>query len=222
MSYKHRNTTKVYSSSCNEGKKEILGLNSLKNRLEKDYFSEIDISNSKVCCEENNLVIELFCPLSLHEVLYHIQQGNWGSHGPHWVNNGLSLLNLHMQEIRELNGTFIDVEELSLQLKDCTIIIKKIGPESVEHQLDTILSVLAENYVYLTRHLSMTPIEIFVPVYEEVETDCATVRMVAPNQIDDKGYYNYWGLYFEAEDEALIYDLNNKKIIRGDLNLLNQ
>ncbi|QBA64349.1 hypothetical protein [Muriicola soli] len=221
MSHKYKNT-KVYISSCTKGKQEVLGLSSLKNQLEKDYFSKIDISNSKVCCEENNLVIELYCPMGLHEVLFHIQQGNWGSHGPHWVNNGLSLLNLYMQEIRELNGTFIDVEELAIQLKDCTIIIKKIGPESVEKQLDTILSVLAENYVHLTRHLTMTPMEIFVPVYEEVETDNAILRLVGPNMIDEKGYYNYWGLYFESDEEALIYDLNNKKIIRGDLNLLDQ
>lgn len=221
MPHRQRNT-KVYFSSCKEGKKEALGLTSLKNRLEKDYFSHIEISNSTVCCEENNLVIELYCPLSLHEVLYHIQQGTWGSNGPHWVNNGLTLLNLHMQEIRALNGTFIDVEELSFQLKDCTIVIKKIAAESVENQLDTILSVLAENYVYLTRHMSMTPMEIFIPVYEEVESDNAMLRFVGPNQIDEKGYYNYWGLYFESDEEALIYDLKSKNIIRGDLNLLNQ
>ena len=213
---------KVFISSCKEGKKELLGLSTLNSRLEKDYFSRIDISNSKVCCEENNLVVEMQCPLGLHEVLFHIQQGTWGSYGPQLVNSGPPLLHDLMQEIRDLNGTFIDVEELSIQLADCSIIIKKIAPKSVENQLDTILNVLAENYVHITDHMSMTPMEIFIPVYEEVETHNATVRLVGSNEIDERGYYTYWGLYFESDEEALIYDIKNKKIIPGDLSLLNQ
>ncbi len=213
--------TKLFISSCREGKKEILGVHSLTRQLEKEYFSTITIRNSTVCCEENNLVLEMKCPLSLHEVLFHMQQGTWGSCGLNLVSTGLPLLSKYMQEIRELNGAFIDVEELSLQLKDCAITIKKIAPESVEIQLDTILTVLAENYMHITRNLSATPMEIFVPVYEEVEMEDTILRLVGPQTLNDQGYYFYWGLYFEEEDEALIYDLKNKVIIPGDLDLFN-
>jgi hypothetical protein len=211
---------RLYISSCEDVRKEITGISTLIRDLERDYFSKVSISNSTVCCEENNLVIELQCPMELHEVLYHMQQGNWGSRGPNLVQTGLPLLNLHMQSIREQNATFIDVEELSFQLKNCSIIIKKIAPESVENQLDIILSTLAENYVHITRDLSATPTEVFIPVYEEMETEDAMVRQVGPTDINDAGYFLYWGLYFETEEEALIYDLRNKKIIPGDLNLL--
>lgn len=203
------------------GSRDIFGLESLKNSLEKDYFSHVTIRNSVVCCEQNNLVIELNCELSLHEVLYHIQQGTWGTDQPMLINKGLTVLSKHMQSIRDLNNTFIDVEELSFILKDCSIIIKKLGPESVEHQLDTILSTLAENYVYITRHLSETPAEIFIPVYEEVSSGDHVTRLAGPLRIDQNGYYSYWGLYFEKDTEAVIYDLKDKNIISGDLNLLN-
>jgi len=208
-------------TSRNKRNTDILGLESLKNSLEKDYFSDVSIRNSTVCCEQNNLVIELNCALGLHEVLYHIQQGTWGTGQPMIVNKGLTVLSQHLQSIREINNTFIDVEEVSFLLKDCSIIIKKLGPESVEHELDAILSALAENYVYLTRHLSETPTEIFIPVYEEVCSEEHITRLAGPLRIDEKCYYSYWGLYFERDTEAVIYDLKDKSIISGDLNLLN-
>jgi hypothetical protein len=219
----HRsNKVKAQFTSRNKGNRDVIGLESLKNSLEKDYFSNVTIRNSKVCCEQNNLVIELSCPLDLHEVLYHIQQGTWGTNEPMLVNKGLTVLSQHMQSIREINNAFIDVEELSFLLQDCSIIIKKLGPESVEHQLDTILSTLAGNYVYLTRHLSETPSEIFIPVYEEVSSGDHVTRFAGPRRIENKGYYSYWGLYFERNTEAVIYDLQEKDFISGDLNLLNQ
>ncbi len=212
---------KVQFTSQDKGSRDILGLESLQNSLEKDFFSHVNIRNSSVCCEQNNLVIELNCALGLHEVLFHIQQGTWGTNQPIMVNKGLTVLSQHMQSIREINQTFIDVEELSFILKDCHIIIKKQGPESIEHELDAILSTLAENYVYLTRHLTETPNEIFIPVYEEVSAGNHLSRLANPTRIVDKGYYSYWGLYFEKHTQAVIYDLKRKNIISGDLNLLN-
>ncbi|MGB5379265.1 hypothetical protein [Muriicola sp.] len=209
-------------SSQHVGKQELPGLQSLRHSLEKDYFSDVSIRNSAVCCEQNNLVIELNCPLGLHEVLYHIQQGTWGTNQPMVVNKGNTVLSQHMHSIRALNHSFIDVEELSFNLKDCTIIIKKLGPESVEQELDAILSSLAENYVYITRHLSETPTEVFIPVYEEVSSGDHVTRLAGPTRIDEQGYYSFWGLYFESDTEAVIYDLKSKNIISGDLNLLNQ
>ncbi len=218
----HRsNKDKAQFTTRNNASRDILGLESLKNSLEKDYFSHVTIRNSSVCCEQNNLVIELNCELGLHEVLFHIQQGTWGTDQPMLVNKGLTVLSKHMQSIRELNNTFIDLEELSFLLKDCSIIIKKLRPESVEHELDTILSTLAENYVYLTRNLSETPSEIFIPVYEEVSSKDQITRLAGPLMLDQKGYYSYWGLYFDSDIEAVIYDLKSKDIISGDLSLLN-
>jgi len=215
------NKVKAQFTSGDKGSRDILGLDSLQNSLEKDYFSRVNIRNSAVCFEQNNLVIELNCDLGLHEVLFHIQQGTWGTNQPLLVNKGLTVLSQHMQSIREINHAFIDIEELSFILADCNIIIKKLGPESIEHELDVILNSLAENYVYLTRHLSAIPSEIFIPVYEEVSSVDQVSRLSGPTTIVERGYYSYWGLYFESDTEAVIYDLKGKTIISGGLNLLN-
>jgi hypothetical protein len=209
--------------SSEDGKaKELLGIPALISQLEKDYFSKISISNSTVCCEKNNLVINMDSSMGLHEILFHLQQGYWGGQHFDLVDKGITSLRQCMSEIRELNATFLDVEELSIHLSDCSIVIKKISPESVEYELNAILNTLAENYVYITRQLTMTPAEIFIPVFEETPAEDELACLISNTQIDDKGYYSYWGLYFDTDEEAHIYDLKQKKIISGDLNLLNQ
>jgi hypothetical protein len=220
MARKSKERKVVYNSRFT-GEREVLGLDLLRNNLERDYFSKVHIRNSTVCCEQNNLVIELTCPLGLHEVLFHIQQGSWGTSGSCLVNKGISVLADYMRHIREVNQQFIDIEEFTITLTDCSIIIKKISQESVEYEIDSILNALAENYVYLTRHLSEVPMEIFIPIYEEVDTKDEIMGLLGPKTLVEKGYYSYWALYFESDDEAVIYDLKQKTIISGDLNLLN-
>ncbi len=212
---------KLTISSRDGTTKELVGIPVLISQLEKDYFSRISISNSTLCCEENNLVITMECPMALHEVLYHLQQGNWGGQRFDLVDKGISSLRQCMTEIRNLNGTFLDVEELSIHLSDCSIVIKKISQESVEYELNAILNTLAENYVHLTRQMSSTPTEIFIPVFEETPAEDQLEKLISDSKIDEKGYYSYWGLYFDTEEEAFVYDLTQKKIISGDLDLLN-
>jgi len=221
MSRKPKKNRLTYTSKTTS-KQEILGLLSFKNSLEKDFYSTVTIRNSKVCCETNNLVIEINCSLGLLEMLYHLEQGTWGLQVfSDSVENKKTSLGERLQHIREINQTFIDIEELSIILKDCNIIIKKIAPESVEQELETILSVLAENYVYITKNLSSNPSEIFVPVYEEVSSKNHLSNLMGPTRLAENGYYSYWGLYFDLDDRAVIYDLKKKSIISGDLNLLN-
>ena len=37
---------------------------------------------------------------------------------------------------------------------------------------------------------------------------------------DKKDYFGYWGLYFESEEDGVIYDLPRKRIITGELHML--
>lgn len=221
MSHKPKKKGPSYTSKT-KSKKEILGLSSLENSLEKDFYSTVTIRNSIACCEQDNLVIEMQCNLGLIEMLYHLEQGTWGSQEfSDTVQREKSTLGDRLQHIREINQQFIDIEELSIILRDCTIVIKKIAPESVEQELETILSVLAENYVYLTKNLSNNPSEIFVPVFEEVSAENHMSNILGTKRIAENGYYSYWALYFNMDERAVIYDLKNKSIISGDLNLLN-
>lgn len=221
MSRKPKKKRLTYTSKT-KSKQEILGLSTLENSLEKDFYSNVTIRNSKACCEQNSLVIEMQCNLGLIEMLYHLERGTWGSQ--YFSDAGQRekySLGDRLQHIREINQQFIDIEELSIILKDCTIIIKKIAPESIEQELETILGVLAENYVYLTRNLSSNPAEIFIPVFEEASSENYVSNLLGPKRIVENGYYSYWGLYFDLDERAVIYDLKNKSIISGDLNLLN-
>lgn len=221
MSRKPKKLRHTYSSKTTS-KQEILGLASFKNNLEKDFYSKVTIRNSKASGEQNNLVIEMNCNVGLLEMLYHLEQGTWGSYdSSNSLENESSSLGNGLQHIREINQTFIDIEELSIILKDCTIIVKKIAPESIEQELHTILIALAENYVYITKELSTNPSEIFIPVFEEISSENHLSNILEPTKIAQNGYYSYWGLYFNMDERAVIYDLKNKSIISGDLNLLN-
>jgi hypothetical protein len=40
-------------------------------------------------------------------------------------------------------------------------------------------------------------------------------------KISNKDYFSFWGLYFDSEEDAVIYDLSNKSFISGDLYMLN-
>jgi hypothetical protein len=63
--------------------------------------------------------------------------------------------------------------------------------------------------------------ELFIPVYEEVSSANHSNKTLGSKKIIEKGYYSYWGVYYNEEEEALIYDLYSKSIIAGDLDLLN-
>jgi len=218
----NRKENQHHTPSKSTLKKPLIGLETLKNCLEKDYFAKVSIVHSTARFEEENLAIEMNCNISLLEMLFHIQQGNWGSTPSlNMVNKGTSLMGEHLQYIRDENQTTTDIEELSIILKDCTIVIKKIAPESIEQEIDVLLNVLAENYVYITKHLTITPMELFIPVYEEVSTANYPGNPLGAKKIIEKGYYSYWGVYYNDEEEAMIYDLYSKCIITGDLDLLN-
>ena len=38
---------------------------------------------------------------------------------------------------------------------------------------------------------------------------------------EKKDYFKYWGLYFDNQEEAVIYELTKKRIISGELHMLN-
>ncbi|MGB5430937.1 hypothetical protein, partial [Eudoraea sp.] len=191
--------------------------------LEKDYFSNVAIRNCSTDTTRENLVIEMDCNFKLVEVLSHLQKGTWGriySTQNSWSKS--SPFSRALKNLNKLNSRRIDIEELSIFSKDSSIIIKNIFENSIEEQLRQILQTIAENYVYLTKKLTETPYEIYIPVFEEdrIEND-TKLKNIRTGNNKKKDYFKYWGLYFESEKDAVIYDLKNKSIIFGDLFMLN-
>lgn len=201
----------------------IKGLQNFRRKLEKDYFSNVLVRNCSSDSEERKLVIEMECQLELVEMLYHMQNGTWGTSPS--KGNGVTLSSPFAKALWKLqkkNQLPVEVEELALFLKDTAIVIKKIHPHSIEQHLGSILSHIAEHYVHFTRGLDETPFEIYIPVFEE---DLLTQEKSLTDNItrnpENKNYFRYWGLYFDSEEDAVIYELSSRSFISGDLHMLN-
>jgi len=202
---------------------QIRGLVEFKKRLERDYFSNVSVRNCSSDNARENLVIEMDCNFTLVEILSHLQKGTWGrmySAKNSWSKS--SPFSRALRKLNKVNNGPIDIEELSIFAKDCSIIIKNIFENSIEEQLRQILQTIAEHYVYFSKRLTETPYEIYIPVFEEdlFENESKLKNIRAGNN-KKKDYFKYWGLYFESEKDALIYDLKHKSIIYGDLFMLN-
>ncbi|WP_276392641.1 hypothetical protein [Eudoraea chungangensis] len=198
---------------------DIQGLQDFKNRLEKDYFSEVVVRTIPINANSTNLIIELDCNFSLVEILSHLQKGNWGATSG--VRSTSPLINA-LDSLRKINSKIIDIEEFSLYLKDSSIIIKNIYKNSIQEQLNAILGFTALHYVHFTKKMTETPFEIYVPVFgEDIFEKNTQIRNIKRNNNHQRDYFKFWGLYFESEEDALIYNLKDKSFIPGDLLMLN-
>ena len=193
------------------------GIESFRKSLEKFFFSEATVRN---CASSNlgvNLAVELECNLSLVEMLFHFNRGTWGD-----FSQSYSSFTAVLEKFRTENLVSIDIEELSILFRDTRIIINKIYERSIPEQLESILGEMGKHYVHFSKGLSETPYEIYVPVFEE---DCSEndffLRTIESTNHSQKDYFNYWGLYFESEDDAIIYDLKASHLENGDLYMLN-
>jgi hypothetical protein len=165
----------------------------------------------------------MVCNLGLLEMLFHLQQGIWGTEEcTSTIFKGNPKISNQLQNIRDINKVFIEIEELSLILNDCTIIIKKIYPKSVELEYENIIRILADNYIFLSNQLAASPSEIFIPIFEEVSSINDVANMVGENRISADGYYSYWGLYLNILEDPVIFDLKNKCLVSGDVLLFNR
>jgi hypothetical protein len=202
---------------------QIKGLVEFRKSLEKDYFSNVAIRNCSSDSVRQNLVIEMDCNLKLVEILFHLQKGTWGKMYPaqnSWSKS--SPFSNALKNLNKLNNRGIDIEELSIFLRDSSIVIKNIYENSIEEQFGKILHTIAKHYVYFTKRLTETPYEIYIPVFEEdhFEND-NKLKNIRNGNNNKKDYFEYWGLYFDSEKDAVIYDLKSKSIIFGDLFMLN-
>ena len=194
------------------------GMESFANSLEKLFFADATILNYTNKDEKTNLAIELNCNISLVEMLFHFNKGTWGNFKPGRT-SFIKLLNNLVKE----SGSKVDIEEFTFFLKDTAIIINKIYDNSVPEQLDKIISEICKHYVHFSKGLTETPYEIYVPVFEEEnnEGNEILIQNIEADNNTKKDYFQYWGLYFESEDDAVIYDLKSSTIEHGDLFMLN-
>ena len=196
---------------------KIRSLESFRKTLEKNFFSDVRITNFIVSTTSAQLALELKCNLSLIEMLFHFNKGSWGN-----FSQDNSMFINSLTRLQSDNDVQLDIEEFTLFLNDTTIVINKIYNKSIPTQLQSIFSKIGEHYVHFSKGLTETPYEIYIPVFEECThaNDVLIENIEAGNQME-QDYYKYWGLYCDSEEDAVIYDLRNNRIELGDLFMLN-
>lgn len=201
----------------------INGITKFKSDLERDYFSRITVRNCNPTAEIINLIIELDCPLDLSEMLLQLKKGNWArTQKDPFTEIPISPLDNALFELQLLNDPLLDVEEFSIFLDDCSIIIKKIYHQSIQEQLVEIFEELCIHLEELTKNIIETPSEIYIPVFEEDlfhnDVKIANIEQANNDRVD---YFKYWGLYFDNQEDAAIYELGKRCIFNGELYMLN-
>lgn len=207
----------------------LKGLEAFKRHLEKEYFAKVSVRNCSISTSGKsvpghawNLVIDMSCNFKLVEVLHYMQNGSWGAPDPSGTASARSAFQQALMVFADQNTYLLDVEEFSLVLKDTAIVIKRIYPQSIVEQFANILQSLAAHYVHLTKDLTETPYEMYLPVFaEDVPNPDAPLNSVIRDTKSAKDYFSFWALYFDSQEDAKIYDLENKTIISGDLHMLN-
>ncbi|WP_281540348.1 hypothetical protein [Maribacter aestuarii] len=205
--YKLTDLTKLDSSSG------ILGLDEFLKSLERDYYSNIHIRKYSSVENSTNMALDIICPVSLLEILGHYNKGRWGQDS-----KGNSVLQESFKTLCQQNSSnSFDIEELTLFFKDTSIVVKRLYDRSIPEQLDNIITEIARHYVFFTKGLTERPYEIFVPVFEDTLHSESHKKPIT--QLSPQTYFEYWGVYLDSEDEALIYDLRKNSFIPADLDL---
>lgn len=197
------------------------GSDDLKRILERDFFAEASITVHPGNNFNVDLIIHLDCNFGLTESLFHLNNGNWGN-----FQNSISgdvrttPFQSTLFAMENDNNITIDIKELSIHLMDTSIVITRLPDFQIPDNLETILNSISSNFVHFTRGLSQLPYEIFVPIFEETENSFSHSGKKHSKQ---PNYLDFWGLYFEGEDDSAVYDVKNKIIIeQSNFFLLNQ
>ncbi|WP_149276001.1 hypothetical protein [Pareuzebyella sediminis] len=156
--------------------------------------------------------------MSLVETLFHFNKGNWGN----LKNDNRPSLRSMINDMTLKNKMRLDIGEFSLFFKDTTIVISKIYDNSIPEQFDTIFTEIGKNYVHFSKGLSEIPYEIYVPVFEDSKDENnAVINNIEVSNNSKKDFYKYWALYFDSEEDAIIYNLEKSRLENGDLFMLN-
>ncbi len=201
----------------------IDGLKKFRKVLEREYFADVTIRNCSLDPQSINLIIELDSPYGLVEMHQHLIERNLGrTQNNPFTGAPISPLDSALFELQLLNAQQVDVEEFSVFLTDCTLVIKKIYPHSIQEQLGNIFNSLRDHILPMTLEYTNIPNEIYIPVFEEcmAENELVLANIEQANN-DIRDYFNYWGLYFDFQEDAAIYDLEKKSYFNGDLYMLN-
>lgn len=188
----------------------LSGLHDFLKDLERFFFAEASAKFWIAQDGAQDLVVHLASPLRLPEVLHHHRRGHWGTGHLNKKTAGTTRFEELVFGLEARNTRPVDIEELTLELEDIMLVIRKCGTHSIPREFDRLLETLAAHFVYLTGGLEQMPNEIYIPALEERE-----VYHTAAPANDASDLYGYWAAYFDNEVDARIYDLGARQTLSG-------
>lgn len=120
----------------------------------------------------------------------------------------------------ETIGTPIQIEEVSFYFKNTSLIINSVENCSIAEEMEGILNAILFHFEFYSTLMGSVPNEIHIPVFEGVGTKKLfnlAESAIPPSHTSH--YTKYWGLYFDRLKKPLIYNLDRKHIIPGDLDV---
>lgn len=190
---------------------DLVGLDKFKNKLEKHFFAQISIRRCITCSDTDiRLVIEAKGTIDFACSVKHFRTDVISDPGY----NSRFLLKA-LAELQHLNTQPIDIEELAFTMSDTSIIVQRVGNLSVPRQYDNIMRIVMNDYKYIISQIREVPLEIHIPVlgYGDTTENNNEILSSINYQTSDKDYFAFWGLYFNSEEEAIIYDVENSDFI---------
>jgi hypothetical protein len=201
---------------------KIEGLNVFRKCLEKHFFSDVSVRNCSSDKNFVNLVVEMNTNFNLNEALYFLKNKIMRDTAGKNTNKIAMTFSKAFSKLQESNGLPIDIEEFSFFLNNVSIIVKRVYQNSIPNQLKNILNAIGNNYEYYTKQFQEVPFEIYIPVFEDdsPENSIKILDIMSLGNTESD-YFKYWGLYFDFNDDAVVYDLKKSSTIYTDVNMLN-
>ncbi|SFW17425.1 hypothetical protein [Cellulophaga fucicola] len=180
-----------------------------RNKLEKAYFSGVLIRVLKNTQDSLEIGVEFQSNFWLSEGVCYYNNSNWLKDKLDINSSRLEEFYSSLESLRNNTEQFVDIAELAIYLTDTSIIISKVCKNSIVNSLDAILDTLVTNIDNLVTDKLELPTEIHLPLLPEDKIDLTNIT--------EKSYFGFWGLYYESEEDAVIYDVSNNTTNKGDL-----
>lgn len=197
----------------------INGLDQFRKKMEKEFFCDCNIKKFAVQGKGMRLVIEVNANFNLLEAVFH--KKNRQLHHMRITGDKHQLealtINEAFFELQEKNPFPIDIEELVVNLMDVSFIISKIYDNSISEEIGNLFDEICNHYVYFSKELEDIPYEVFIPILSEEQLGHHLLPTAPTND-----YFKYWGVYFNGNSNADIYNLQSRSIMDGDVFVLNQ
>lgn len=190
-----------FSTTPDTGRQtRIAGLDAFTKGLERLFFASASVRRLIPDGGQEQLVLDLKCPLSLIETLYHYRQGNWGTAQNHAQPDPLALSDL-VETLNAQNEVRFQISEFTLEFTDMLLVFQRAGRQPIEAVLPFLLEQLTQQVIVLSHGMQQLPEELYIPIQMQASTQ--------PGQQDPpnlRSPYRYWGLYLEGDLEGRVYD----------------